>query len=49
MTDVRNPYFLDDRRRNEASPSFDAVFTHKQVVRSVAPIVAATEIVVATV
>ena len=32
ITDVRNPYFLDDRNQNSASPSFDVTFTHKRVV-----------------
>jgi hypothetical protein len=27
-THVANPYFEDDRHRNEAYPSFDLVFTH---------------------
>lgn len=31
ITDIRNPYFLDDRNRFEASPSFDFTLTHKQV------------------
>lgn len=39
VTDVRNPYFLDDRQRNEACPSFDATFAHKQVVTSTSPII----------
>lgn len=30
ITDVRNPYFLDDRDNFEASPSFDFILTHKQ-------------------
>jgi hypothetical protein len=29
VTDVRNPYFTDDRDRFEASPSFDFTLTHK--------------------
>lgn len=32
VSDVRNPYFLDDRQRNEANPSFDFILTHKQTV-----------------
>lgn len=31
VLDVKNPYFVDDRDRFEASPSFDVVFTHKRV------------------
>ncbi|MHC5539493.1 phage gateway protein [Singulisphaera rosea] len=49
VTDVRNPYFTDDRQQNEACPSFDVTFTHKQVIRSTVPILDATEIRVATV
>lgn len=32
---VRNPYFLDDKQRFEASPSFDFIMTHKQIISSV--------------
>lgn len=49
ITDVRNPYFLDDRDRYEASPSFDVTVTHKQVVVTTTPIVRSTEIQIATV
>jgi E217 gateway protein gp29 len=31
VTAIRNPIFLDDRDRNEASPSFDFTLTHKQI------------------
>jgi hypothetical protein len=31
LTDVRNPYFLNDRDQNTASPSFDFTLTHKQI------------------
>lgn len=34
VEEVRNPYFTDDRGRNEASPSFDFVVQHKQIVMS---------------
>lgn len=44
VTDVRNPYFQDDRQRNEASPSFDFVLTHDQIIKSTTPIVESTEI-----
>lgn len=30
VTEVRNPYFQDDRDRFEASPSFDVVFTNSR-------------------
>jgi hypothetical protein len=49
VTDVRNPYFLDDREQSEAAPSFDFVLTHKQIIRSGTPIIAATKIQIATV
>lgn len=41
ITDVRNPYFMDDRGRNEASPSFDFICTHKQIITSTVPIISA--------
>lgn len=44
VTDVRNPYFLDDRNQFEANPSFDFVLTHKQIITSTTPIVQSTEI-----
>jgi hypothetical protein len=34
ITDVRNPYFMDDRDRFEASPSFDFTVQHQQVITS---------------
>jgi hypothetical protein len=49
VTDIRNPYFTDDYQRNEACPSFDATFTHKQIISSTTPIVDETVIRVATV
>lgn len=44
VTDIRNPYFLDDRQQNQAAPNFDAIFTHKQIIGSTTPIVDSTEI-----
>jgi len=44
ITDVRNPYFMDDKDRFEADPSFDFTLEHEQVIVSTAPIV--TDIVV---
>lgn len=38
VTDVRNPYFQDDRDRYAASPSFDIVFTHERVRVSTDPV-----------
>ncbi|USN16331.1 hypothetical protein PLUTO_00150 [Luteibacter phage vB_LflM-Pluto] len=32
VSQVRNPYFEDDRHQNEAAPSFDLVLTHSRVV-----------------
>jgi len=40
---IRNPYFLNDRDRFEASPSFDFILTHKQVIVSTAPVVETIE------
>jgi hypothetical protein len=44
VTGVRNPYFLDDRQQNEACPSLDVTFTHKQVVASTAPVVQSVDV-----
>lgn len=44
VTDVRNPKFQDDRDRFEASPSFDFVLTHKQIVVSEVPVLQSTEL-----
>jgi hypothetical protein len=38
ITEVRNPYFSDDRQRYEASPSFDFSLTHKQIIVTAPPI-----------
>lgn len=37
VTDIRNPYFLDDRDRHEADPSFDFTVLHKRVKMSTLP------------
>lgn len=42
--EVRNPYFINDRDRHEASPNFDFVLTHKQIITSAMPIIAENEI-----
>lgn len=39
VTEVRNPYFVDDKDRNEASPSFDFILTHERVVTSENPVI----------
>src|SRR6185437_7605808 len=43
VTDVRNPYFTDDRDRFEASPSFDFILTHKQTRVSIDPVIESFE------
>lgn len=35
---VRNPYFVDDKNRFEANPSFDFTLTHEQVIISTSPV-----------
>lgn len=37
ITEVRNPYFLDDRDRYEASPNFDFTLVHNQVLTDSVP------------
>lgn len=44
VADVRNPYFSDDRQRNEADPSFDFTLTHKQVIVTETPILQTEEV-----
>lgn len=39
VTDVLNPYFVDDRDNFEASPSFDFVLTYENIRQSTSPIV----------
>jgi hypothetical protein len=41
---IRNPYFKDERDRFEASPSFDFVLSHNQVIVSQQPIITETEL-----
>jgi hypothetical protein len=43
VTDVRNPYIVDDRDRFEAVPSFDIVLTHKRKTVSAIPAVVTYE------
>jgi hypothetical protein len=43
VTDVRNPYFVDDADRNEADPSFDFVLTHKREYIDGVPVVSKFE------
>lgn len=44
VSDIRNPYFTDDRDRFEASPSFDFILTHKQIVSSEIPVLQSIEL-----
>lgn len=39
VTDIRNPYFVDERNRFEAEPSFDIVLTHYRNLSSTLPAV----------
>ena len=39
ITDIRNPYFVDDRDRFEGIPSFDFVLTYSNVSVSTSPVV----------
>lgn len=39
ITDIRNPYFEDDKNRFEASPSFDFTLQHERVIISTTPVV----------
>ena len=39
VTDVRNPYFTDDKDRYEAAPSFDFTLEHEQVIISSSPVI----------
>lgn len=39
VTDERNPYYIDDKDRFEASPSFDFTLTHERIVKSTEPVV----------
>ena len=44
VADVRNPYFIDDRGRFEASPSFDIDVVHKQIVTTEIPVLQSEEL-----
>lgn len=43
VMDIRNPYFVDDKDRYEANPSFDFIVTHEQVVVSTSNVVETIE------
>lgn len=49
ISDIRNPYFVDDKQRHEASPNMDFTLTHKQIILSTMPIIDATEIDIVTI
>jgi hypothetical protein len=49
IMDIRNPYFLDDTQNFEASPSFDFVLRHNQIITSTSPIIQSTELDILTV
>jgi hypothetical protein len=44
VTDVRNPYIVDDRDRFEAVPTFDVVLTHKRQRVTTLPAVVAYDL-----
>jgi len=44
VSEIRNPYFTDDRDQYEASPSFDFTVTHKQIRVSTSPVVESLEL-----
>ena len=44
ITDIRTPYFVDDRQRNEQTPSFDFTLSYAHVLNSTVPLVAASEL-----
>lgn len=37
VTDIRNPYFMDDREQPEANPSFDFVLTYDRTTVTIMP------------
>lgn len=43
VTDIRNPFFTDDRDRFEESPSFDFILTHKQTRITTSPVISSYE------
>lgn len=44
ITDVRVPYFVDDRQRVEQTPSFDFTLVHERAITSTVPVVEAQEL-----
>lgn len=49
ITDVRNPYFLDDREQNEAAPNMDFTLSHPQTIITTSPVITGTEFNILTV
>jgi hypothetical protein len=49
VMDLRNPYFINDHARFQASPSFDFVVTHKQIFTNVAETAQTIELNILTV
>lgn len=49
IENIRNIYFMNDKSRFQAAPSFDFVITHQQVVTSSTAIVNSTELDILTV
>ena len=46
VTDVVNPYFMDDRDQFEASPSFDFTLTYKQTRLSTVPVIEDVDLII---
>jgi hypothetical protein len=44
ITNIRNPYFFNDRDNFEASPSFDFTLSHKQIRETTSPIIESAEL-----
>lgn len=44
ITEIRTPYFTDDRERNEMAPSFDLVLTRQESLTYSVPVIADAEI-----
>jgi len=44
ITDIRNPYFTDDRDRFEENPSFDFILIHEQVSITETPVIESIEL-----
>lgn len=44
ITEIRTPYFVDDRERNELAPSFDLVTTRQESLIYSVPVIADAEI-----